>query len=258
MATFRSKWLRAAALVTLLGSGSARADKAAGYMPGIDLVAPKGWLPGATFTARLTCQDAVSLAASMASGYAATRDGDQVKVHVTGYAPLPGTPEDANRKPSFLVDFDDPLFATLRAAIVGKYGEHPSPAQLAAFTDGYITNKDSSRGEDHASTVAKRKEGDCTEHAVLLAALVRLFGGASRLVNGVAFIIVEQKTYAFGHQWVEVEVDGKWQPFDGTRPSERPDGHWLPVSIVDDESMRRGKSAAHLMRVQPQQITIDQ
>ncbi len=105
--------------------------------------------------------------------------------------------------------------------------------------------------------MARRKEGDCTEHAVLLAALVRLFGGASRLVNGVAFIVVDKKTYAFGHEWVEVEVGGKWQPFDGTRPTERPDGHWLPVSIVVDESMRRGKAAMHMMQLQPMQITIE-
>src|ERR1700729_912189 len=104
--------------------------------------------------------------------------------------------------------------------IVAQYGAHPTPEQLAAFTDGYITKKNSQRGQDLASMVARRKEGDCTEHAVLLAALVRLFGGASRLINGVAFVVFEKKPYAFGHQWVEVAVDGKWKPFDGTRPSE--------------------------------------
>jgi Transglutaminase-like superfamily len=262
MAIFRSSPRRGALWLLALACGGAvaRADGISDrYLAGIALIAPAGWLPvaGAPFTARLTSQDLDALLGAFTGSYPAKRTGGSVEVRIGGYAPLAGEPGEAQGQPSFLVDFDEPVFAELRKPIVAKYGAHPTPEQLAAFTDGYITNKNSQRGEDLASTVARRKEGDCTEHAVLLAALVRLFGGTSRLINGVAFIAFEKKPYAFGHQWVEVAVDGKWKPFDGTRPSERPDGRWLPLTTVSDESMRRGMVAAAMLSLQPSKITVE-
>ena len=63
---------------------------------------------------------------------------------------------------------------------------------------------------------SSRPEGDCTEHAVLLAALGRARGIATRVVDGIAYV----DAYAGGkhvfvpHAWVQAYVDGRWRSFD--------------------------------------------
>ena len=55
------------------------------------------------------------------------------------------------------------------------------------------------------------RAGDCSEHAVLLAALSRAVGIPSRVVAGLLF----RKSSFVGHMWVEVHV-GEWVPLDAT------------------------------------------
>lgn len=63
-----------------------------------------------------------------------------------------------------------------------------------------------------ASNVAKRMSGDCTEHAVLLAAMMRSRGIPSRIAVGLIYV---EKVGAFAaHMWTEALIDGIWMPFD--------------------------------------------
>jgi hypothetical protein len=65
-----------------------------------------------------------------------------------------------------------------------------------------------------AAEVAENLAGDCTEHAVLLAALARVAGVPSRVAVG---LVYAESLGAFGgHMWTEVYVNGKWIPLDGT------------------------------------------
>ena len=65
-----------------------------------------------------------------------------------------------------------------------------------------------------ASEVARSKEGDCTEHAVLLAALLRARKIPSRVVAG---LVYSEKESAFGgHMWTEAWLGGQWIPLDAT------------------------------------------
>ncbi len=99
-------------------------------------------------------------------------------------------------------------------------GDAKSPrAQMQALEDfvrGYIRTKDLSVGYASALEVAKNPEGDCTEHAVLLAALGRALGIPTRVVDGLAYT----DAYAGGehvfvpHAWAQAWVDGHWQSFD--------------------------------------------
>ena len=66
-----------------------------------------------------------------------------------------------------------------------------------------------------ASEIVKTMRGDCTEHAVLLSALMRCQGIPSRVVIG--FIYVPNPSAFVPHMWTEAFVDGKWIPFDSTR-----------------------------------------
>lgn len=87
---------------------------------------------------------------------------------------------------------------------------------LETFVRTYITTKDLNVGYASALEVAKNPEGDCTEHAVLLAALGRARGIATRVVDGLAYV----DSYGGGqhvfvpHAWAQAYVDGHWQSFD--------------------------------------------
>jgi hypothetical protein len=65
-----------------------------------------------------------------------------------------------------------------------------------------------------ASEVAEKLEGDCTEHAVLLAAMLRARKIPSRVAVG---LVYSQQHQAFaGHMWTEAYLDGVWTPLDAT------------------------------------------
>ena len=94
--------------------------------------------------------------------------------------------------------------------------EHEQMLNLETFVRGFIVNKDLNVGYASALEVAKNPEGDCTEHAVLLAALGRARGIATRVVDGLAYV----DSYAGGqhvfvpHAWAQAYVDGRWESFD--------------------------------------------
>ncbi len=83
-----------------------------------------------------------------------------------------------------------------------------------------------------AATTAKQMRGDCTEHAVLLCALMRSQGIPSRVVIG--FVYIPNPASFAPHMWTEAFLDGKWIPFDSTRG---PDGIGLTHLKVLDSAL---------------------
>jgi transglutaminase-like putative cysteine protease len=95
-----------------------------------------------------------------------------------------------------------------------------------------------------ASTVAARREGDCTEHAVLLAALVRARKIPARVVLGIALLEGPKAVLAVGHAWVEWHDGKQWLLADAALTA---DGlakfagtdsirvNYLPVRIIERE-----------------------
>lgn len=68
-----------------------------------------------------------------------------------------------------------------------------------------------------AAEVAKDLSGDCTEHATLLAAMVRTRKIPSRVAVGLVYVPTKNGEGAFGgHMWTEVFLDGRWLPLDAT------------------------------------------
>ena len=99
--------------------------------------------------------------------------------------------------------------------------------------DGWIARKNLTRGIDSAARVAARREGDCSEHAVLLAAAARLAGRASRVVVGVALVEVGGQLRGFGHAWTEIHDGRAWHTVDATM---LPAGvRYLPLAALADE-----------------------
>ena len=116
-------------------------------------------------------------------------------------------------KPRQYVQSDNKEIVKLAAKARGKATEAAKAAfNIQNFVAGYITKKDLSVGYATAVEVARSRQGDCTEHAVLLAALCRASGIPAHLVTGVAYVkSFAGKTDVFGpHAWVEVYLGGKW------------------------------------------------
>ncbi len=88
--------------------------------------------------------------------------------------------------------------------------------RIEGFVRGFIRSKNLGVGYASALEVARHPEGDCTEHALLVAALGRASGIATRIVNGLAYA----PGFAGGgdvfvpHAWAQAWVDGRWQGFD--------------------------------------------
>lgn len=86
---------------------------------------------------------------------------------------------------------------------------------LEKFVRRHITQRNLATAMATALEVAQSKSGDCTEHAVLLAALLRSAGIPSRVAMGVVYSPDDQ---AFiGHMWTEAWLNDHWLPLDGTR-----------------------------------------
>jgi len=87
--------------------------------------------------------------------------------------------------------------------------------KIEAFVADYIKNKSLSVGYASAAEVADSKQGDCSEHAVLTAAMCRAVGIPAQVVSGVAYVDDFAGLQGFGgHAWVQAYVGGKWVGLD--------------------------------------------
>jgi len=152
----------------------------------------------------------------------------------TGYPVASDKPVRQHTRPSFLIDYDQPVFKGVLAQARAELGAKPSADDVTAFVDRFITKKGMARGYDIASVVAARHEGDCTEHAVLLTALARSFKLPARVASGIVMVEVHGKPMSFGHAWAEIYRDRRWEPADAAFRGREP-RVYLPLELLSDE-----------------------
>jgi transglutaminase-like putative cysteine protease len=225
----------AALLAAALLAANARADDPTAVLLGVlDVATAPGLAGDAPLLANLELNPSgPSKLTSLREWFPRARvSGGRVAVVLDGRAPpAQGRPTARQWQPSFLVDFDRPEAAAFRDALAARGAL--SDEELARFVDGWITRKTMSRGIDVASRVAAHREGDCSEHAVLLAAAARLSGRASRVIIGVALFPVDGRLRGFGHAWTEIHDGRAWQAVDATP---LPAGvRYLPLGAIADE-----------------------
>ena len=130
-------------------------------------------------------------------------------------------PDDADRRPNAMIQSDDPQVVSLAEEAAGQEADPWKTAvKLEKFVHDYITAKDFSQVLASAAETAKSREGDCTEHAVLLAALCRAKKIPARVVIGLVYCERPTKQgvspeFAY-HMWVEAYIEGRWIPIDAT------------------------------------------
>ena len=106
-----------------------------------------------------------------------------------------------------------------RHAVGGTKDTAEAVKQIESFVSGFITAKDLSVGYASAAEVALSRQGDCTEHAVLTAAMCRAVGIPARVVFGIVYVddLIGRKNVFGGHAWAQAFVGGKWVGLDATR-----------------------------------------
>ena len=130
-------------------------------------------------------------------------------------------PVAADFKPNDWLQSDAPDIVRLARAAVG---DASAPLErmnrVEKFVRGYIRNKTLDVGYASALEVAHKPEGDCTEHALLVAALGRALGIATRVVDGLAYApgFAGKDQVFVPHAWAQAFVDGRWRSFDAALP----------------------------------------
>ncbi|MBI4879251.1 MAG: transglutaminase domain-containing protein [Planctomycetes bacterium] len=146
-------------------------------------------------------------------------------------------------EPNPMLQSDDPLLLRLAAEGVGEEQDAWNAAvRLERLVFETITQKSLDVVFASASEVAKTRAGDCSEHAVLLAALCRAAGIPARVAMG----LVYAGGIFGGHAWTEVWIDGAWYALDGTIGRGVVDPTHLRFGVT---SLRAGGLSAGLLGV---------
>lgn len=172
-------------------------------------------------------------------------DDKKVRIVVDVASPVsPGgdLPRKEHRSASAALNSDDEKIKELvEAALKDKGGQltdREKSEVLRAYVFRYIRKKDLSVGFAFASEVARTRQGDCTEHAVLLAAMLRTAGLPSRAVSGLIYIdhFAGQKNVFGYHMWSQVwvrdeKLGGYWLDLDATLPDPGFDAAHITLSV---------------------------
>jgi hypothetical protein len=122
--------------------------------------------------------------------------------------------------------------------------------RLREFVNREIKAKDLSVGFATASEVIRTRQGDCTEHGTLLAAMLRAAGVPSRVVSGMIYVdefLGNRNIFGY-HMWAQAWVDGKWVDLDATLPNTVFDAAHLAMVASDTDS---GNTMNDLVKLTP-------
>ncbi|QDS95968.1 Transglutaminase-like superfamily protein [Roseimaritima multifibrata] len=160
-------------------------------------------------------------------------DGQALRVSVSagwdGEATLPDV-SSADIEPNSLIDFQDSRCEAFLQQAFQKYRAEPFVAKdtadgvqkMARLVQQHIVHKDYSRGFSTAAQVAADRTGDCTEHAVLLAAMLRSQGIPARVVAGLTYVQTVDGPAMLYHMWNIAYVDQGWIALDATLGASAP------------------------------------
>jgi hypothetical protein len=124
---------------------------------------------------------------------------------------------EAMKPTRFLQSDDEQVIELARRAIGGTKDAAEAARKIEAFVANYIENRNLSVGYASAAEVAKSRQGDCSEFAVLTAAMCRAVGIPAQVVAGVAYVDDFMGNQGFGgHAWAQAYIGGKWIGLDAS------------------------------------------
>jgi hypothetical protein len=176
---------------------------------------------------------------------------------------VPASAADADNKhyceASAMVDANDELIQKLAKRAAAREEDEQAAKDdpmrraeaLRRFVRRHISKKGMETAFASASETAKMKTGDCSEHGVLLAALLRADGIPSRVATGLVYAdaFAGHESIFGWHMWTQALIDGKWVDFDATLPVRYNAAHILTAtsSLNDGMGMADMASVLQLM-----------
>jgi len=135
----------------------------------------------------------------------------------------------------YLQSNDAKVIELARQAVGSEISAAKAAKKIEAFVGKYVTRKDLSVGYASAAEVAASRQGDCSEHAVLTAAMARSVGIPARIVVGYVYAskLADKSDVFVPHAWVEVRIASKWIGLDATQGRTGP-GH-IAQAVGDGE-----------------------
>ncbi len=163
-----------------------------------------------------------------------TADVTVVRVPVPVHVRPSAAPAEYLRSTQYLQADDPRVQEHARRAAGGLTDPGLIALRMEKYVHDHLVKKNFSVMMASAAEVAEKLEGDCTEHAVLLAAMLRAAKVPSRVAVGLVYVD-ELKAFA-GHMWTEAFLDGHWVPLDATlgQGGTGPDRLKLAVSSLDE------------------------
>lgn len=153
---------------------------------------------------------------------------------------------------------DEGIGASVQETKVERYSAEVG-AEIEAFVANYITEPSYIHSFSFASTVAKSRSGDCTEYAVLSAALARALAIPARVVVGTIIVDDGSTVEAIGHAWNEFWFDGRWWRIDAAMyGAESAKTFYLPSHILKNEGPGYALSLSKAVLNSPESITVVQ
>ncbi|MCP4592971.1 MAG: transglutaminase family protein [bacterium] len=123
-------------------------------------------------------------------------------------------------EPNVYINSDDPAVRKMAdEAAGGVKAPYAVADRLRRYVGDKIADKNLNIGFASASEVCRNLSGDCSEHAVLLAALARAKGIPSRVACGLVYVPWfkgADKVFGF-HMWTQVFINGQWVDMDAAQ-----------------------------------------
>lgn len=158
-----------------------------------------------------------------------------------GAFPYQGSDPDlleAMKPTRFLQSDNEQIVALARKAVDGARDAAEAAKRIESFVAQYIDNRSLSVGYASAAEVVESRQGDCSEFAVLTAAMCRAVGIPAQVVVGIAYVEEWGGMQGFGgHAWTQAYVGGERQGKGGK---------WIGLDAAFKSSNRGGYDAGHI------------
>jgi hypothetical protein len=178
-----------------------------------------------------------ALADAMNLGADAVTSTDSVRVPLGAHPVGTDPPDQADRQASFIIDFDEPSVQRMIQELRETHGENPGVPELVSFVNLALKEKNYQHGMDIASRVATNRAGDCSEHALLLAALARASGYPARVILGTVIVSDGGDVASYWHAWNEIHTGSQWTLADATSIGEAERLYYIRSAPIENEGM---------------------
>ena len=147
------------------------------------------------------------------------------------------------RASAYVQSDDEAIIKTARAVAGDAPDQWQAARRLEQWVRENVAAKNLSIGFASARETLDSREGDCSEHAVLLAALCRALGIPSRIAVGVVYW---RGIYGY-HMWTEIDAGG-WHALDATLA-----GRYVSAARIKllDSALETGSWGGSLVGIAP-------